>query len=396
MSTGVEQTGMDDRVRILVAVGSMAAGGAERQVLEILKHLDRKRFVPQLYLSQRIGDLLPLVPNDVPIHAASDWPATLALLPGSRMLARWWVLRSLLIREQIDVVYDRTYLATLDAAWPCWSTGTPHIAACVGDPLAELHRYRRLPMPIVFRWARWAYGTAYRVVTNSHGLLGQFQKLFSLPADQVRVMPNLYDLDEIEAKSLEVVPPLDQTRFNVLTVGRIDQGKAYPVLLAALVRLETAQANWHWHVLGTGSDEAALKQDVASRGLSERVTFHGVVTNPFPFYRHCQLFVLPSRSEGLPNVLIEALACGQPVISTDCPSGPAEILAYGRFGTLVPVDDEAAMAAAIMEVVMNREESRAKTQLGQQSVRERYSIEAVLPQLEALLLEACGQISRSQ
>jgi glycosyltransferase involved in cell wall biosynthesis len=394
MSIGVEQTGMDDRVRVLVAVGSMAAGGAERQVLEILKHLDRTRFVPQLYLSQRIGDLLPLVPADVPIHAASDWPATFAFLPGSRMLARWWVLRSLLVREHIDVVYDRTYLATLDAAWPCWSTGTPHISACVGDPLAELHRYRRLPMPIVFRWARWAYGTAYRVVTNSHGLLNQFQKLFCLPVDQVKVMPNLYDLVEIEAKSEAMVPPLNQTRFNILTVGRIDQGKAHPVLLAALTRLATAQVNWHWHILGSGPNEGALKQEVASRGLSERVTFHGVVTNPFPFYRHCQLFVLPSRSEGLPNVLIEALACGQPVISTDCPSGPAEILADGHYGTLVPVDDDAAMAAAITDVVTKPAEVTAKTRLGQQSVRERYSVEAVLPQLETLLLEACGKVSK--
>jgi glycosyltransferase involved in cell wall biosynthesis len=124
---------------------------------------------------------------------------------------------------------------------------------------------------------------------------------------------------------------------------------------------------------------------VQDRGLGDHVQFLGVQPNPFPWYRAADLFCLPSRTEGLPNVLIEALACGTPVIAADCPSGPREILADGRYGRLVPIRDPASLATAIAEHLANPEPLRTAAAAGRVSVRERFAAGVVIRQLEDLL-----------
>ena len=101
-------------------------------------------------------------------------------------------------------------------------------------------------------------------------------------------------------------------------------------------------------VLGEGRERPRLERLVAELGLSEDVALPGYVENPFAWLSRAQLFILSSRYEGLPGALVQALACGCPVVSTDCPSGPREILEDGKLGALVPVGDAAAMAAAIV------------------------------------------------
>lgn len=100
-------------------------------------------------------------------------------------------------------------------------------------------------------------------------------------------------------------------------------------------------------VLGEGPERNSLEALARSEGLAEAVRFPGFRAEPYPFLKHADLFVLSSQWEGLGNVITEALLCGCPVVATDCPSGPAEILADGRYGTLVPVADPEALAAAI-------------------------------------------------
>src|SRR5690606_22847420 len=126
--------------------------------------------------------------------------------------------------------------------------------------------------------------------------------------------------------------------------------KNFPLLLQAFARLR-GERPLRLVILGEGSERPALQWLIAERGLGAEVDLPGVVDNPFAFVQRAALFVLPSNWDGFPNVLAEALACGCPVVSTACPSGPDEILDNGRYGRLVPMDDVDALATAMAETL---------------------------------------------
>ncbi len=388
------------RIRVLLVIGSMHAGGAERQVVEMLRHLNRERFEPFLYLAHRDGVLLADVPSDVPIEAF--WGGTrphslgLKLLTVCRggMFARMWHLSQFLRRLRPAVVYDRTYLSTLDTAGACWWQGIPRVSAAVADPRVQFEMYAKRLRSLRRRYARWAYHTAAKVLANSAGLRQQLIDYWQLPPEQVVIQPNGLDFDRIEQRMQEQsIQRVDGTT-RILTVGRIDEDKGHIDLLTALEDLvhRRGHAELRWQILGIGPRMETLRQEIATKKLTEHVELLGTMGNPFPYYAAADLFVLPSRSEGLPNVLLEAMACRLPVISTDCPSGPREILDGGRYGGLVPVRDSTAIATAIEDFLEHRDEWRQTAIAGQASMRERFDIRRVVTQLEPILYAAAGKI----
>src|SRR5262249_37227290 len=132
----------------------------------------------------------------------------------------------------------------------------------------------------------------------------------------------------------------------ILGVGRLTWQKDFPTLIKAFALVRSRQPA-RLLILGEGEKRLELETIVKELGLAADVCLPGYVDNPFAYMHRCSAFVLSSASEGLPNSLIEAMACGAPVISTDCASGTAEILENGRYGPLVPVGDVEAMATAI-------------------------------------------------
>ncbi len=151
---------------------------------------------------------------------------------------------------------------------------------------------------------------------------------------------------------------------RIITVGRFKRQKNHALLLRAFKSL-LGTLDARLMILGTGELEEETKALVFQEGLAGRVVFGGQVTDPFPYYSSADLFVLSSDYEGFGNVLVEALSCGIPVVSTDCRSGPAEILDNGRHGILVPVGDVDAMAGAMTEALnkdWNRQELRRRSE----------------------------------
>ena len=136
----------------------------------------------------------------------------------------------------------------------------------------------------------------------------------------------------------------------ILAVGRLTAAKDYPTLLRAFSMVYQKQPA-RLLILGDGKERAPLESMVRQLGLTENVQMPGFVVNPYAYMARARLLALSSRWEGLPGVLVEALACGTPVVSTDCKSGPREILENGRFGRLVPVGDPDALAAAILDTL---------------------------------------------
>jgi glycosyltransferase involved in cell wall biosynthesis len=144
----------------------------------------------------------------------------------------------------------------------------------------------------------------------------------------------------------------------ILAVGRLGKEKDYIILIKA-IKIVREVLDTRLIILGEGKERAELENLVANLGLSEAVKMPGFVKNPYAYMSKADVFVLSSVREGLPNVLIEALACRVPVVSTDCPYGPHEILDGGRYGGLVPVGEPRVLADAILAILQNRPDTDA-------------------------------------
>lgn len=136
----------------------------------------------------------------------------------------------------------------------------------------------------------------------------------------------------------------------VLSAGRLNKAKDFSTLITAFAQLRK-QRQCRLVILGKGKKEEELKSLVEQHNIMDEVRFPGFVTNPYKYMKHATVFALSSKWEGLPTALIEAMACGTPVVSTDCPSGPAEILEDGKWGRLVPVGEPDRLCTAIADTL---------------------------------------------
>ena len=209
-------------------------------------------------------------------------------------------------------------------------------------------------------------------------------RIAGVPTDQIRTIYNPIVSAALIEKACEPVdhPWLNGTdRPVVLAAGRLVEEKGFHTLLSAFAML-FERRDVRLIVLGKGPELSGLLSQAEDLGVRQYVDFPGFVTNPYAYMAKANLFVLSSRVEGLPTVLVEAMACGCPVVSTDCPFGPAEILEEGRLGELVSVGDPRALADA-MDRTLNLPPDRS-------ALLERakcFGVEQAIDQYEALLLD---------
>jgi glycosyltransferase involved in cell wall biosynthesis len=196
---------------------------------------------------------------------------------------------------------------------------------------------------------RWFYPWADGIVAVSRGVADDLARTAGLDRERIDVIYNPIGTPELRELAQA---PVDHPWLSsdgppvVLAAGRLLPQKDFPTLIRAFARvrrLRTARLL----VLGEGEQRSLLRDLARTLGIEAEVDLPGFVPNPYAYMARASLFVLSSRFEGLPGVLIEALCCGVPVVATDCPSGPREILEEGRYGRLVPVGDEAALGEAI-------------------------------------------------
>jgi glycosyltransferase involved in cell wall biosynthesis len=201
-------------------------------------------------------------------------------------------------------------------------------------------------LPVVMRLT---YRRAHAVVAVADAMAEDLARMIGFPRDKITVVYNPAVTPEMLAKAQQPAPHAWLSPGGppvLVAVGRLHEQKDFQTLLRAFA-LVRARRSARLIILGEGPERPALEAGVAKLGLTEDVDLPGFVPNPYAFMAGASQFVLSSRYEGLPTVLIEAMACGCPVVSTDCPSGPGEILDNGKYGRLVPVGDAAALAEAM-------------------------------------------------
>lgn len=211
----------------------------------------------------------------------------------------------------------------------------------------EPKRLKRLAIPYL---VRWLYRSADGIVAVSAGVADNLASFARLPHERISVIYNPVVTNELWEASKEEI--LDQWGTNdccpiVLGAGRLNAQKDFRTLLKAF-SVVSKQRSARLIILGEGEERFYLEAMTRELGLEALVQMPGFVTNPFAYMARASAFVLSSAWEGLPGALVQALACGCPVVSTDCPSGPREILKDGKYGPLVSVGDHEALAEAIL------------------------------------------------
>ena len=334
---------------ITIFLPSLAGGGAERMMLNLARGLVEAGAHLDLVVGTAKGpyrDLVPAGCNLVDLAA----PRVLVALPG---LIRY------LRRRRPAVLLSAMDHANLIALWARTLARVPtRVAVGVRNHLSQEARHapsfagRRLP-----RLARVFYPQAQVVIAVSQGVADDLNQLIGVGRARVLVIPNPVVTPELAAQAAELpdhawLQPVPDSPAPpvILAAGRLTPQKDFPTLIRAFAALATGR-DLRLLILGEGPERSALETLIRDLGLTQRVALPGFRANPFAYMARARLFVLSSAWEGLPGVLIQAMACGTPVVSTDCPSGPREVLADGRFGPLVPVGDPSALARAIAETL---------------------------------------------
>lgn len=400
------------RRKLALYLDNFEGGGVHRTTLTLAGALAARGHAVDLLVCRPAGALLDQVPSGVEVIALgrpSRWRArALALNSGRDSLAA--VLGGVVLSPKPSPTLG--YLGPLAAALKerrpealCAATTYMNLEALLARRLAGLemrvivsernalrgnHVADGWSGALLARLVGRAYAQASAVVAVSDGVADDLAAWSELPRAGIMTIYNPVVTPELLRQQAE---PVDDPWFQpgappvILGAGRLGRAKDFPTLIRAFARLRRGRPA-RLVIFGKGKRErktarriAELKGLASALGVADDVAFPGFVANPFAYMARAAVFTLSSINEGLPAVLIQAMACGCPVVSTDCPSGPAEILADGRYGRLVPPGDDAALAAAI--------EATLHAPPAAETLRERagfFSVERAAVQYERLML----------
>lgn len=360
--------------RLAIFLSHLGGGGAQRAMVNLAGGMAARGHDVEIVLSRAVGPLVEQVPPPVRIVDLGA-PRVLASLP--RLAAR-------LRRERYDAMVSALEYVNLVAIWArALSRVSMPLAICEQNNLSAassrpLRRRQRWIPALARRFYPWADS----IVAVSDGVADDLVEVLGVPRDRIRTVHNPIVTPTLRALA---DAPLDHPWFRpgeppvALAVGRLSPQKDFPNLLQAFARLRRRRPA-RLVILGEGAERKRLEALVGELGVRDDVALPGFVANPYAYMRRAGAFVLSSRFEGLPSVLIEALYCGAPLVATDCPSGPREILEGGRWGALVPVGDSEALATAI-EAALAGEAPRPPPESWQL-----YELESVVDRYLALLL----------
>lgn len=368
-------------VKLVFVIPSLACGGAERVAVTLSSALSSRGHDITVVTTTSRPDFYSLSPDvhrvRLDLTKAEPGSAT-SITKILRTVARFprslQSLREAIAEQRPDAVVsfmDQANILTL-ASQPT----APVIITEHTDP-------NQHALGTGWRLSRRAlYRKASHLVSASNGVDQGFSWLE--PAART-VIPNPVappaDLPETEARQL-------------VSLGRLVPSKQFDHLLGAFATARPSVPGWHLRIVGDGPDRERLEQLSTELGLGDSVTFVGAVKDPFPLLAQAELFALTSRYEGFGNVLVEALSVGTPVVSYDCPSGPAEIIQVGHNGHLVPPQNQDALSATLVSLMQDEAERSTLADNARSSV-EHFLIDTVASRWETLLEQVANVADRA-
>ncbi len=324
---------------ITLYIPNLKGGGAERMMVNLSEGFTKRGVAVDLVLAEAKGPYLSHVPPGVNVIDLGSGGVMSSLPKLVRYLRK---------------AKPRTLLVTLNHA----AVAAILAARLAGTDTRVFARVSNMmfqgtvnsPRVKLLRAAvRHLFPRATGLIGVSKGVADDIGRFTGAPPEKIHAIYNPVVTDELKRQARA---PLAHPWFDgggppvLLAAGRFTGQKDYPNMIRAFAQVR-AERPVKLMILGEGQQRAELEALIAELGVEEDVSLPGFVDNPFMYMSRASLFVLASKWEGLPGVLIQAMACGCPVVSTDCPSGPREILEGGRYGPLVEVGDVQGLAAAI-------------------------------------------------
>ena len=363
-------------MKLTLVISSLSCGGAER-VLVLLTQgfIVRGYQVSVVTLSSKDTDFYSL-PNGAsrialgvmgvsknPLHAlGNNW-------------YRLYRLRQAIKSTEPEIVISFLTATNILTILSLFKTNYPVIATVHNDP--RIRNYGKWWNKL----RRLIYPHAAKIVSVSQGVQEYFDWL---PSAKKLVIYNPFIAYEDNKNYLTVPQGVDPEKLWITSMGRLTYQKGFDLLLTAFAKIAAHYPNWQLIILGEGQLRQQLENQKESLGLSNQVIFPGRISPPFPFLKSSQFFVMASRFEGFPMAHGEALTCGIPVIATDCPSGPREIIQDGINGILVPTENVSALATA-MEKLMSNPTERQHLANHASEILARFGLEKIITVWEALI-----------
>jgi glycosyltransferase involved in cell wall biosynthesis len=325
---------------IAIFLSDLNGGGAERVMLNLARGFAEQGVQVDLILVRAEGPYLSQIPPKVRVIN----------LQKQRLLSSLFALVQYLKQQQPTALLSALEDTNLIALWACsLAKVSTQVVVTVHNTLSrEAKQATQLKRRLTPYLIRLFYPWAIRVVAVSQGVAADLVRI-GLSKQKVEVIYNPVIAPDFFVQSQAPVthpwfapdqPPV------VLGVGRLEKQKDFVTLIRACAKLQQ-QRPMRLMILGEGTERQVLEQLARDLGIEQETTLLGFVENPYAYMKHATVCVLSSAWEGFGNVLVEAMASGTPVVSTNCESGPAEILADGEYGRLVAVGDSEALASAI-------------------------------------------------
>lgn len=345
---------MDDKIKVLFFISSLEGGGAERVMVNLLGSIEGSRIEPVLVLlypatkspyREYLPEKIKLIVVERNADSFFEKIKQFILFIRSVQRERPRILLSMLTHNNIMALCAGILLRIRVIV-------CEHIT--LGEVIKTEEGKRMLGVPVALL-VKALYKFTDRVIAVSEGIKGNLIEEFHIPARKIRVIYNPIDCDAITGLStmLPEHPFFKGREPVVVGAGRLVMQKRFDILIKAFSSA-VKEMDARLIILGEGPGRETLQELVRDLGMEDKVSLAGFQGNPYQFLSRADIFVLSSAYEGLPMVILEAMACGVPVISTDCRSGPREILQGGRCGLLVPVGDEDALSKGIVTLLRDR------------------------------------------
>jgi len=371
----------NSKKKLLFVISSLVGAGAERVLVDIINHLDRNKYDIMLLIFEKIMDLQKYLHSSVKI---------VCLEKRSR-----WDFFKLILKLRLII---RDYKPVVVISHLHYTNIVTGLASMLLKRKFRLilceHSYPRkylleVRLGNVKKWLmKITYKKADRIVTVSKSIKRVLEEDFNIQPINIISIYNPIPLETIRDKSQKEVEHIflkDKNAQIIISAGRLEEEKRLDRLLRAFALMKTKKNSARLIILGKGNLHKELEVLSSNLNIDKCVDFVGYQVNPFAWISKADIFVLSSDYEGLPMVLLETMACGTPIVSTDCPSGPSEIIKNGKNGILVPPADEEKLAATMLTLLKDESLRKKFSEEGKKRAED-FRIEKILPQYEELFL----------